>query len=161
MRTWVRPQEQGESFLVKRSEYQFSFFAVGEHFSCIRINNFCVKMILVDMHAFLFFTFIGDPGAAGLCEAVNVIGFDAELRFDIPAHFLRPGFGTEDAGFQPVVFRLQSLLGQVFADIGGIGRRAAENGRTEVHHELNLPLRIPRRHGERQAADLMGTAVQA
>ena len=42
-----------------------------------------------------------------------------------------------------------------------IGRCAAQNGRAEILHELQLPIRVAGGHRQRQAAELLAAAVEA
>ena len=111
------------------------------------------------MHARLFAAFIGHAGAGGLGQTVNVISLDAELIFDVMAHFIAPGLGAEDACLE-LDFIAQPLLVNGFRQILRIRRRAAQNGGFQIDHELQLTLGIARRHGQRQTAYLAGTAVQ-
>ena len=48
-----------------------------------------------------------------------------------------------------------------FAQIGCVRRRAAQNCSSEICHELDLTIRISRRHGQCQTAHLVGAAVEA
>ncbi len=45
--------------------------------------------------------------------------------------------------------------------IGGVGGGAAEDGGPQVHHELELPVRIAGGHGQRQTAHPVAAAVEA
>ena len=118
-------------------------------------------MILVDMHAGLLLALEGDAGTGGLCEAVDVIGLDPEAFLDTLAHLFGPGLRAENTGLELIIFRLIAALRQRFAQISRVRRRAAEDCGVEVHHELKLTVCVARGHGQRQAADLVGAAVES
>ena len=153
--------EKRKRLLVKAGEHQLALAAVGKNLAGVGVDNLYIEVILVDVHAPLLGTFKRDAGTADLCQAVDVIRLDAEALFDAAAHFLCPGLGAEDAGFELVVGGLVAFFGERFADVGSIRGCAAENGGVEIHHKLNLSVCIAGGHGQRQAADLVGAAVES
>ena len=116
-------------------------------------------MVLVDVHARLFAALKGHAGAGGFRQTVDIKGLDAQLPFDIPAHFLAPGFRAENTGFQLDLVP-QAPFMDGFGQIGCIGGGAAQDGGLQIHHKLQLPVRIARGHGQRQAAHLVAAAVE-
>ena len=117
-------------------------------------------MIFVDMHAGLFAALEGNAGTGGFGKAVNVVGLDAQSGFDAPAHLFGPRFRTEDTCLQGDILRLIALLFQGFTNVGGIRGRTADNRSLQIHHKLDLTLRITRGHGQGQAANLVRTTIE-
>ena len=117
-------------------------------------------MVLVDVHTRLCGALKGHAGTADLGQTVNIVGLDAQGLFNVAAHLLGPRLGTENAGSQLVVFGFVAALLQRFAQVSGVGGGAAEDGGTQVHHELDLTLGVTRGHGQGQTAHLVGTAVE-
>ena len=91
---------------------------------------------------------------------VNIIGLDAQLALDVAAHLLGPGLGAEDAGLELDLIP-QAALVDALGQESGVRGGAAEDGGAEVTHELDLSVRVAGGHGQGQAADLVGAAVQA
>ena len=118
-------------------------------------------MVFIDVHAGLLLALEGDAGTGGLCQAVDIVSFDAQTLFDAAAHLLRPGLCAEDACLELIVLRLVAAVCQGFAQIGSIGGRAAQDRRVQVHHELELTLGVSGGHGKRKAPDFVGAAVEA
>ena len=57
--------QEREGFLVQRGENQFADGAFRQDFACIRVDDFSVEVVLVDVHAALLFALESHPGAAG------------------------------------------------------------------------------------------------
>ena len=117
-------------------------------------------MVFVDVHTVLFAAFKCNTWARCFCQAINIICPNAQQILNVLPHFFCPWFCTENTSLQVVIFRLVSLFFQCFADVCRIGWRTAENGRLQIHHELNLPFCITRGHRQRQTSNLMRTAIQ-
>ena len=152
--------EQGEGLLGDGSEHQLALAALGEDLSGVRVDDLGDEVVLVDVHARLLAALKGHARAAGLREAVDVIGLDAQLLLNVPAHLLAPGLGAEDAGLQLDLVPQAPLL-DALRQVGGVGGGAAEDGGAQVHHELELPVGVAAGHGQGQAAHLMAAAVEA
>ena len=75
------------------------------------------------------------------------------------AHFLCPRFCTEDTCLKVNLVAEPSLMNR-FRKVCRVGRCAAQNGRLEICHELNLSVRIAGRHRQCQGSQHMGTAVE-
>ena len=116
-------------------------------------------MILVDVHTGLILALKSHAGAGGLRQTVNVVGLDAQIFFDVAAHLLSPGLRTEDAGLQFIVLGLVSHFLQSLTDVGRVGGGTAENGGAQIHHKLDLSVRITGGHRQGQTAHLVGAAV--
>ena len=117
-------------------------------------------MILIDVHTGLLLALEGHTGAGGLGQTVNIVCLDAQGFLNIPAHLVGPGLRTEDARLQFVILRLVSHFLQGFADVGGIRGGAAKDRGAQIHHKLDLAIRVAGGHGERQTSHLVGAAVQ-
>ncbi|MPN24182.1 hypothetical protein SDC9_171576 [bioreactor metagenome] len=92
--------EQRECFFGNACEYQLAFLAIRQYLTGIRVDDFSDKVVFIDVHTCLFAAFKGHARPRDFGEPVNIIGFDAKLILNILAHFLTPGFRTEDTGFQ-------------------------------------------------------------
>ena len=111
-----------ETFLVEGGEYKLALAAFRENFTGLGIDDLCVEVVLIDVHAGLLFTLEGDAGAGGLCQAVNIIRLDSETLLNASSHLLGPGLRAEDTGLELVVFRLVAALSEGLAQISRIGR---------------------------------------
>ena len=151
--------DKRESFLVDAGEYQLALLAGREHLAGVRVNDLGDKVVFIDVHALLFIALEGDAGTADFRKSVDIVGFETEFVFDITAHFLRPGFRAEDTGLQVDLIPLTALMNG-FREVGGVAGGAAENGGTEIRHELDLAVCITGRHGKSQRPQLVGTAVE-
>lgn len=75
----------------------------------------------------LFAAFVADARSLKLCEAVDVVGFDAELRLDVAAHLLAPGFGSRRDPCLEFNCVLEPLFYDRLAEVGGsVGGSTAE-----------------------------------
>ena len=117
-------------------------------------------MVFVDVHTRLGTALIGNAGAGNFSQAVDIIGLDAQLIFNIVTHFLSPGFCTENTGFQMDLIP-QALFVDGFGQISSIRRGAAQDGGLQVAHELDLPVGIAGGHGKGQGAYFMRAAIEA
>ena len=112
-------------------------------------------MVLVHMHAVLLGALERNARTCDLSEAVDVVCVDAEDLFELAAHLLGPRLGTEDAALElQVATRLQAHLASGFAQVDGVGRRAAQHGRAELAHHHDLALRVAARHRDDHRTDL-------
>ena len=112
------------------------------------------------MHPRLLAALEGNARTAGLREAVDIVGLDAQAPLNVPAHLLAPGLRAENAGLQLDLVPEPPLM-DALRQIGGVGGGAAEDGRAQVHHELELAVRVAGGHGQGQAAHLVAAPVEA
>ena len=152
--------QQRERLLGDRGEDQLALRALRQNLAGVRVDDLGDEMVLVDVHAGLCAALIGHARAGQLSQTVDIIGLDAEALLDILPHLLAPGLRAEDTGLQMDLV-LQPALVDGFCQIRCVGRRAAEDRRAEILHELQLPVGIAGGHGERQAAELLAAAVEA
>ena len=151
--------QQGEGLLGDGGEDQLALGAVGQDLAGVGVDDLGDEVVLTEVHAVLLGALVGDAGAGKLGQAINIIGLDAQLALDVAAHLLRPGLGTEDAGLELDLIP-QAALVDALGQESGVRGGAAEDGGAEVTHELDLPVRVAGGHGQGQAADLVGAAVQ-
>ena len=116
--------QQRESLLRNRGEHQFTLRSFRKHFAGVWVDNFCDKMIFVDVHAGLCAALIRHTRAGKFSQTVNIICFDTETLLDILPHLLTPCLRTENTGLQ-MDFVLQPALVDGFCQIRSVGRRAA------------------------------------
>ena len=76
--------QQRKCLLGEAGEYQFAFFSVWENFAGIRIDNFCEKMILVDVHSMLFFTFERNARSAGFSFRIMSFPYSSLFLLSCP-----------------------------------------------------------------------------
>ena len=69
----------------------------------LQVDDLGIEIILEDVRPGLALAFHGHARADDLGQAVNVVGLDAAVRLDAPAHGFRPRLGAEDAGAQAAV----------------------------------------------------------
>ena len=86
-------------------------------------------MVLIDVHARLFGALKGHTRTGNLSQAIDIVGLDAQSLLNIVAHFLRPGFGAEDTGFEGDVVRAHAQFFHGFCEISGITGGAAQDRR--------------------------------
>lgn len=115
-------------------------------------------MILVDVHTCLLAALKGNTGTACLRQTVDIVRLDAQLLLNILPHLLAPCLRAEDTRFQLNLVP-QSPLMDALRQKRGVGRRAAQNRRFQIHHKLQLSVRIAGGHGKRQTSYLMAAAV--
>jgi len=129
--------DHGEGLFVYGGEDELSLFSVRQHFAGVGVDYLGDELVFADMHAVLFAAFVADARSLKLCEAVDVVGLDAELRLDVAAHLLAPGLGSEDPCLEFNCV-LEPLFYDRLAEVGGVGGSTAEDRRAEVLHELYL-----------------------
>ena len=146
--------DERERLLSDAGKNQFAVFPVGKLLASVRIDDFRIEEILAGVHARLLAAFIGNAGTRNFGKAIDIISFDVENLLDFPAHIIRPGFRAENAGAQLQLFRVYAHVARGFADVHRIGRRTAENCRTQITHKLDLTICISGRHRECKAPTL-------
>ena len=107
--------QEREAFLVEGCEDEFALGTFREHFTGLGVDDLCVEVVLIDMHACLLLALEGHAGAGGLCKTVDIISLDSEALLDALAHLLGPGLRAENTGLELVVFGLISALCQGLA----------------------------------------------
>ena len=153
--------QQREGFLGDRGEHQLALLALGQHFAGVGVDDLSDEVVLVDVHAGLRRALKADARARQLGQTVNIIRLNAQRVLDVLAHFLTPRLGAEDTGLERDLFGGQAHFLHGLADVSGIGRRAAQNGRGEVADEHDLTLGVTRGGRDGQTADLMAAAVES
>ena len=152
--------QQREGLLRDRRKHQLALCSLRQHLAGIRVDNFCDKMILVDVHTGLRAAFIRNTRAGKLRQAIDIIRLDAEALLDILTHLLTPCFCAENTGLQMDLVPQAALVNR-FSQIRRVRRCAAQNGRTEILHKLQLPVGVAGGHRQRQAAELLTAAVES
>ena len=109
-----------------RRKHQLALCSLRQHLAGIRVDNFCDKMILVDVHTGLRAAFIRNTRAGKLRQAVDIIRLDAEALLDILTHLLTPCFCAENTGLQMDLVPQAALVNR-FSQIRRVGRCAAQN----------------------------------
>ena len=152
--------QQRECFLGDGSEDQLALYAVRQHLTSIGVDDLGDEVVLIDVHACLFRALKGDTGPAQLSQAVDIKCLDTERILDALAHLLRPGLGAKNTGLQGDLVRGEPHFLHGLAQIGGVGRRAAEDGGLQIHDEHDLAFRIAAGGRDGQASDLVAAAVE-
>ncbi|ANT65102.1 hypothetical protein Ptc2401_01332 [Prosthecochloris sp. CIB 2401] len=153
--------QEREGFFADGGEDEFTELAVGEDFAGIGVDDFGDEVVFEDVHALLGWAFHGDTGADDFAEPVDVEGFDAEEFLDFLAHFFCPGFGAEDAGFELDLAGVDLFVADGFAEEGGVGGGAGDDGGAEVLHELELFLGVAAGDGDDGCSEVFGAVVEA
>ena len=151
---------QGEGFLGDGGEYQFPLGAIGKNLASVRVNDLRDEMVLTNVHSVLVTALVGNARAGELCQAIDVIGLNAQFVLNVLAHLLRPGLGAKDASLQLNLIP-QPPFDDALCQEGGVGGGAAKDGGLQVAHELDLTVCVARRHGQGQASHLVGATVEA
>ena len=93
--------DQRDTFLGDRGNDQFALFAVRQHLTGFRIDNFRDEMILPDMQTGLGLAALdADAGTEDLREPVHVDRLEVECGLNLATHLLTPGLGTKDPDFE-------------------------------------------------------------
>ena len=126
----------------QRGQNQFAVGSVGDGFEGFGIENFGIKMILVDVHPAFLAALARNAGSDDLAEPVIVIGENIEFSRDFAVHFLGAGFGAEQSQSQLEIFDVVTQFFDHFADIQGIRRRADQYGRLQIFQKHHLTLGV-------------------
>ena len=150
--------QQRKGFFCDRSKHQLALTALRQNLARIRIDDLRNKVVFIDMHTGLLAALEGHTGTACLCKTIDIVGLNAQFILNILPHLLTPCLRAEDTCFQLDLI-LQPSLMNALRQKSGIGRRTAQDRRTQIHHKLQLSVRIAGRHGQCQTAYLMAAAV--
>ena len=85
------------AFLDQCRDDDLSPLSVGHVFAGCRVNDLQIQIVIPIVHACVVLAVDADTGTVDLCQAVNVVEFDAELFRDPLAHLLAPSLGTDHA----------------------------------------------------------------
>ena len=88
--------QEREAFLVEGCEDEFALGTFREHFTGLGVDDLCVEVVLIDMHAGLLLALEGHAGAGSLCKTVDIISLDSEALLDALAHLFGPGLRAEN-----------------------------------------------------------------
>ena len=78
------------SLLLQSRDDQLAQFAVRQDFSCLRIDDLEVEVVVEVMHAGLVLAVDGDARSVDLGQSVNVIELDAQFVSDTGTHLRAP-----------------------------------------------------------------------
>ena len=146
----------------KRGKNQFTFLAIGHHFTGIRVDDFWIKMILPNYRTvFGFDTFTGNTGSHHFRQTVDVDGFNTQLAFNLIAHAMTPRLGAEDADFQRDVFGFDALALKLLRNDQRVGRGHHDDLRLEILDQLHLLFGLATRHRHHHAAGALGAVMGA
>ena len=128
----------------------------------IGIDDLGIEMVFPDMRTVLGLdAFARHAWSDHFGQAVDVDRIDAQARLDLLAHFVGPGFGTEQAYAQTGAARLDVLARQFVGDGQRIRWRGQQHGGLEVQDHLHLLLGLAARHRNHSRAETFAAVMRA
>ena len=89
--------DQWQRLFCHTRQDKLSHFAVRHGFVCVGVNDLGNEVILENVHPLLLCALDRHARAHRFGQAVNIESQDAQARFDLLSHALRPGFCAEDS----------------------------------------------------------------
>ena len=147
--------------LAERGQDQLAFLAVRAGLAGLEVDDLGIEIILEDVRPGLALAFHGHARADDFGQAVNVVGLDAAVRFDAPAHGFGPRLGAEDAGAQRQFLEVHADLRRLVDQVEEIAGRAADGRDAEILHHHQLALGVAAGNRDDRRAQRLGAVMRA
>ena len=176
MRRSVRPHSHGlgsqrrdvaravadhrHGLLAQGRQDQLAFLAVGARLAGLEIDDLGVEVILEDVRPGLALAFHRHARADDFRQPVDVVGLDAAVGLDAPAHGFGPRLGAEDAGAQRQFLDVHAQLRRLVNQVQEIAGRAADGRDTEILHHHQLALGVAAGDRDDRRAQRLGAVMR-
>jgi hypothetical protein len=127
----------------------------------LRLNDLGIEIILEDVRAGLALAFHSHARADDLGQAVNVVGFDAAIGLDPPAHGFGPRLGAEDAHAQGQILDIEAEFRSLINQVEEIAGRAANGSDAKVFHDHQLALGVASGNRDDRSAERFGSVMRS
>ena len=158
MRGNLLPQGHSPGMIQCRDD-DLAPLAVGHVLAGRGIDDLQIQIVVPVMHACVVLAVDADTGSIDLCQSVNIIQFNAELRGDALAHLLAPALRADDALLEMNLISNASLF-NLLGQKQRIRRSCTQNSRLQVHHHLKLFVGVAGSHGNGHCAELLTSVLE-